>query len=185
MLEDDLKGGVALIFRRSSKEFLMDREFVFTASMHLRWYNYTDAQKFLELALEHGFLKREGTALTPTFDYRKLTMPPGFRPSPDIVKVKTAPAPAGKPAAKETLFIKLVSEIAKKTGQSTNVVIAGINKKRESLRVDAEVLALLTAKEAGIDVTPYVEEAEKVVRERIAQRIEESRDVKEERDEEE
>ena len=125
------------------------------------------------------------SALTPTFDYRKLTLPPGFKPSADIVRAKAGPVPAGKAPAKESLFIKLVGEIAKKTNQSTNMVIASINKRREALRVDAEVLALLMAKEAGVDVSPHIAEAEKVVRERIAQRLEEQRDVKEERYDEE
>jgi len=178
MAEDDLRRGVALIFRRKAKDLLTDREFVFQASMDLRWFSYTDAMKFLELAISSGLVRREGKAITPTFDYRKMELPAAFKPSPDMLGEKAGPQ-AGP--SKETLFLRLVDAVGKKTGEDRQAVISRINKKKAQLDVDAEVLALLAAKESGIDVAPFLDEAEKLVRERIAQRTEEAvRDEKEE-----
>ena len=181
MPNDDVKNGVALIFRRKAKDLLTDREFVFSASMDLRWFSYSDAMKFLELALSEGLLKRDGKAITPTFDYRKLELPAAFRPSPELVKARI-PAGAGPPP-RDTLFMRLVDEIAKKTGQDRTSVIARINKKREELGLDAEVLALLLAAEVGLEVSSHLDAAEKLVKERIAQRMDER--VRDEKGEEE
>ena len=105
MPEDDLRNGVALIFRRKAKDLLTEREFVFSASMDLRWFSYTDAMKFLELAISSGLIRREGKAITPTFDFRKLELPTAFKPSAELVKEK---AGAGPGQGKETMFIRLV-----------------------------------------------------------------------------
>jgi hypothetical protein len=170
--EDELKGGVALIFRRKGKDLLTDKEFVFSASMDLRWFGYTDAQKFLEAAVSSGLVRREGKAITPTFEYRALELPPGFKPSMEALKGNAPPAPS--------LFDRIVAEISKHTGQDRNAVIARINRKRESMRVDAEVLALLVAREIGADIAPFVDETDKTVRARIASRVEQSTDKSEE-----
>ena len=180
-IDDELKSGVALIFRRKAKDLLTEKEFVFSASMDLRWFNYTDAMKFLELAVSHNLLKREGKAVTPTFDHRKADLPATFRPSPDLLKG----APGGGGAAKETVFMRVVDAISKSSKQDRSSVISRINKKRELLRVDAEVLALLVAREDGLDISQFIDEAEKVVRERIAQKVENGKDEREGKEEEE
>jgi hypothetical protein len=178
MAEDDLRKGVALIFRRKAKDILTEREFVFSASMDLRWFSYSDAMRFLELAVASGLIRREGRAITPTFDYRKVELPANFKPSLELPK--DASGPAAQPG-KDTLFIRLVDATGKKTGEDRSSVISRVNRRREQLNADAEVLALLVAKESGIDIAPYLDEAEKLVKERIAQRTEETvRDEKEE-----
>jgi hypothetical protein len=178
MTGDDLRNGIALIFKRKAKDFLTEREFVFSASMDLRWFSYSDAMRFLEIAVEGGLIRREGKAITPTFDYRKVEIPAAFKPSAGILGERTGPqAPAGK----ETIFLRLVDAVGKRTGEDRQTVISRINKRRAQLDVDAEVLALLAAKESGIDIAQYLEEAEKLVVERIAQRTEDTvRDKKEE-----
>ena len=179
LIDEELKNGVALIFRRKAKDILTEKEFVFSASMDLRWFNYTDAMKFLELAVSHNILKRENKAVMPNFDHRKAELPATFRPSPDLLKS----APGAGDGTKETVFMRIVDSIAKASKQDRSSVISRINKKRELLRVDAEVLALLVAREDGLDISPFLDEADKVVRERIAQKVEngkEERDAKEE-----
>jgi len=60
--------------------------------MDLRWFNYTDAMKFLDLAVSHNILKREGKNVMPAFDHRKAELPATFRPSPDLLKARRAAA---------------------------------------------------------------------------------------------
>jgi hypothetical protein len=178
LIDEELKNGVALIFRRKAKDLLTDREFVFSASMDLRWFSYTDAMRFLELAVASGLVRREGKTISPTFDHRKMELPATFKPSAGILGEK--PGPQAAPA-KETVFLRLVDAVGKKNGEDRQSVISRINKKREQLDVDAEVLALLAAKEAGIDIAPFLDEAEALVKERIGQRTEDTvRDEKEE-----
>jgi hypothetical protein len=181
LIDEELKNGVALIFRRKAKDMLTEKEFVFSASMDLRWFNYTDAMKFLELAVSHNLLKREAKAVMPTFDHRKLELPATFKPSPDLLK--SAPGPSG--GARETVFLRVVDAIARSSKQDRSSVISRINKKRELLRVDAEVLALLVAREDGIDIAPFIDEAEKTVRDRIAQKVENGKEERDRKGEEE
>jgi hypothetical protein len=181
LIDEELKNGVALIFRRKAKDLLTEKEFVFSASMDLRWFNYTDAMKFLELAVSHNMLKREGKAVMPTFDHRKAELPATFRPSPDLLKG----APGGGGGAKETVFMRMVDAISKSSKQDRSSVISRINKKRELLRVDAEVLALLVAREDGLDISQFLDEAEKVVRDRIAQKVDNGKEERDGKGEEE
>lgn len=182
MADEELRNGVALIFRRKAKDLLTEKEFVFSASMDLRWFNYTDAMKFLELALSRNLLRREGKAVLPTFDHRRLELPATFRPSPELLR--QAPGGGGG-ASKETVFMRLVDAISKASRKDRSSVISRINKKRELLRVDAEVLALLVAREDGLDIAPFLDAAEKTVRERIAQRVDNGKGGRDGKEEEE
>jgi hypothetical protein len=78
-----------------------------------------------------------------------------------------------------------VDAIARSSKQDRSSVISRINKKRELLRVDAEVLALLVAREDGIDIAPFIDEAEKTVRDRIAQKVENGKEERDRKGEEE
>jgi hypothetical protein len=181
LIDEELKNGVALIFRRKAKDILTEKEFVFSASMDLRWFNYTDAMKFLELAVSHNILKREGKNVVPAFEHRKAELPATFRPSPDLLKG----APGGAGGAGETVFMRIVDAIGRASRQDRSSVISRINKKRELLRVDAEVLALLVAREDGLDLSPFLDESDRVVRERIAHKVENGKEERDSKEEEE
>ncbi|MGQ9582666.1 MAG: DUF2240 family protein [Thermoplasmatota archaeon] len=159
---DELRSAVALIFRRKAKDVLTDREFVFSASMDLRWFNYSDAMKLLEAALEKGLLRRDGRAVRPTFDHRALELPAAFRPSPGLLRA--APKPPG------SLLMRAVDMVAARTGRDAPAVLAAVNRRRAELGVEPEVAALLLAREEGVDIAPLLDEAERVVRDRAASR---------------
>lgn len=162
---EELRRAVALIFRRKAKDFLTDREFVFSASMDLRWFNYSDAMRLLETALRAGLVRREGKAVTPTFNHRSVELPPGFRPSASILTAGPSPMP-------ETLLTRIADDIAKKSGRERPAVMAEINKRREELGLEPEIAALLIARASGVDIDPMLDEAERAIRERIARRVE-------------
>jgi hypothetical protein len=81
--------------------------------------------------------------------------------------------------------MRVVDAISKSSKQDRSSVISRINKKRELLRADAEVLALLVAREDGLDIAPFIDEAEHVVRERIAQKVQNGKEEHEGKEEEE
>ncbi|MEM3043418.1 MAG: DUF2240 family protein [Thermoplasmata archaeon] len=162
---EELRRAVALIFRRKAKDFLTDREFVFSASMDLRWFNYSDAMRLLETALRAGLVRREGKAVTPTFNHRSVELPPGFRPSASILTAGPSPMP-------ETLLTRIADDIAKKSGRERPAVMAEINKRREELGLEPEIAALLIARASGVDIDPMLDEAERAIRDRIARRVE-------------
>ncbi len=172
----ELKCAVALIFRRKAKDVLTDKEFVFSASMDLRWFNYSDAMRLLETAIERGLLRRDGRAVRPTFDHRSLELPASFRPSPAILRTPQRPP--------ESLLMRVVTAVAEKTKKDAPALLAAVNKRRAELGIEPEVAALLLAREEGVDPSPFLDEAERVVRERAMRRTgEEKREGR--RDEEE
>ena len=160
---DELARAVALIFRRKAKDILTEREFVFSASMDLRWFNYSDAMRLLETAIQAGLLRREGRAVTPTFDHRSVELPAGFRPSPSLLRARSAPPP-------ETLLSRVADAIAQRAGVDRPSAMAEINRRREELGLEPEVAALLCARARGVDIGPLIDEAERAIMDRVARR---------------
>ncbi len=65
----------------------------------------------------------------------------------------------------ENIVEEIIEEIAEKTGKSYQEVVSMINKRQEKLSnlLSFEVVALIVAKELGIDVSKYIEKVEEIV----------------------
>jgi len=62
------------------------------------------------------------------------------------------------------VFDRIVKAISEKTGKDTKEVFSLINKKHNELKTLAvEVVALITAKEIGLDVSDFIEDVENLV----------------------
>ena len=86
------------------------------------------------------------------------TKDPGAQPSSAAPK----PAAAGPPVP-QSLFARLVDEIAKASGQKRNDVVARINKVQEKLGTESLVAALAVARDNGIDIAKYLKEAKEEI----------------------
>lgn len=64
-----------------------------------------------------------------------------------------------------SVFDRLLREISRSTGKSISDVVAMINRRQEELGnlLSVEVVALIVAKENGVDVTPFIDEVEREV----------------------
>ena len=80
----ELQKSIALLFRRKGKDSLTEREFVFSASMELRWFSPKEAQKLLDLGLTGGYLQRKNGGISPTFDYATMEVPLDYKPGQEI-----------------------------------------------------------------------------------------------------
>lgn len=81
----ELKKSIAVLFRRKGKEILTEQEFVFSASMDLRWFSPKDAQKLLDISLSGGYLSRKNGDVMPTFDTSEVEVPLDYRPTREIL----------------------------------------------------------------------------------------------------
>ncbi len=145
---DELRDAIALLFKRKGRDELSEREFVLSASMDLRWFPPRDAQRLLQLGIESKLLEsREGT-IRPAFDVAGVEVPRDYVPTPAILET---PTPAG-----EEVFLRIVEAIVRKTGADRKAVIAIVNGVQERLDVEVEVAALVAARQAGVDVAPFV-----------------------------
>ena len=145
---DELRGAIAVLFKRKGKEELSEKEFVLSASMDLRWFPPKDAQRFLQLGIETGLLESRKGAIRPTFEVTSIEVPRDFAPTASVFETPTPVA--------EDLFVAIVDAIAARTGSERRAVIANVNAIQDRLDVDVEVAALVAARTAGIDVSPFV-----------------------------
>ena len=146
-----MKQTIASLYNRRSKSVLQAKELELLVSMELRWFDPTDARKFIELSKKMGLLVKNDVGLKPTFDIESMEIPIGFRPSKQILKDLDQDI--------ESLFMQLVNHICLKTGLVENEVIAEINKRQANMQnyVTLEVLAILFAKEKDIDVDSFMQ----------------------------
>ena len=145
---DDLRYAIALLFKRKGRDELTEREFVLSASMDLRWFPPRDAQRLLQLGLETQLLESHGGNLRPAFDVASVEVPQDFTPTSKTLEVAT---PAG-----EDVFMRIVDAMATHTKSDRRAVIATVNAVQEKMDVDVEVAALVAARQAGLDVTPFL-----------------------------
>ena len=96
-----------MLYRRKGKEVLTEKEFVFSASMDLRWFSPKDAQKLLDAGLAGGVLKRVDGNLLPTFDFGRIDVPIDYRPDAKLLKDATATSRA------KDLFSEMVDTISR------------------------------------------------------------------------
>jgi hypothetical protein len=148
----ELQRSIAVLFRRKGKELLTEREFVFSASMDLRWFSPKDAQKLLDMGVGGGFLERKNGNLMPTFDTSSVQVPLDYRPPKEVllecVKRST------------DLFTEIVEKIVKTKSVPKREVVSRVNRKQEMLGIDVEPAALLVAYDYGLPLEkPYIDRA--------------------------
>jgi len=116
--------------------------------MDLRWFPPRDAQRLLQRGLEAKLLESGAGVLRPTFDVASVDVPRDLTPSPSILD---APRPAH-----DDLFVRIVDAIVARTGSDRRTVISGVNAIQERMDVEIEVAALIAARKADVDVSPFL-----------------------------
>jgi len=145
---EPLRDAIALLFKRKGRDELSEREFVLSASMDLRWFPPRDAQRLLQIGLETKLLESRDGAIRPAFDVSAVEVARDFVPTAAIL---SAPTPADA-----DLFVRIVDAIAAKTGMDRKAVIGLVNGIQEKLDIEVEVAALISARQVGVDLTPFL-----------------------------
>lgn len=140
----DLQRSIALLFRRKGKDFLTEKEFVFSASMDLRWFSPKDAQKLLDLGISGGQLKKKNGNIVPTFDTSSIEIPLDYKPGKEIFE--------HVPKKKQDFFSEIVENIVRTKSVPKREVVSRVNRKQELLGIDVEPAALLVASDYGLMV---------------------------------
>jgi hypothetical protein len=151
---EDLKRTIALLFKRKGQPILSERDFVFSASMDMRWFPPKEAQRLLEVALKRGLLSLQDGKLTPNFDLDKVDVPLDFAPSEEVLK------------GDDDVFQRMVQEISRASGRPAKDVVARINAIRSMMGIYGEVAALLAGSEMGVDMKPFYPDVEDILRSR-------------------
>ena len=145
---DELRYAIAMLFRRKGQEELTEREFVLSASMDLRWFPPRDAQRLLQLGLETKLLESHGGNIRPAFAIDSVEVPRDFVPTAKTLDVATP--------VSEDVFLRIVDAMVSATKSDRRTVIATINAVQEKMDVDVEVAALVSARQAGLEVAGFL-----------------------------
>ena len=142
---DDVKKVIVSVFKRVGKPTISMNDFVFCLSFDLRWCPPDEAREFVKRALVEGMLEADDNTFKPTFDLDEVEVPVAYHPPRDVF-------------SKPDLFERILSRLCKKMDKKE--AIARINSLQERLKIlDAEVVALIIAKNIGIDVEDLIDEA--------------------------
>src|SRR5438552_3378965 len=145
---EELRNAIALLFKRKGRDSLSEREFVLSASMDLRWFPPRDAQRLLQVGLETKLLESRDGTIRPVFDVSAVEVPRDYVPTTAILAMPTP--------VEEDLFLRVVDAIAAMTGMDRKAVIHRVNEVQEKMDVEVEVAALIAARQAGVDVAPFL-----------------------------
>lgn len=152
----ELQKSIAVLYKSKGREELTEKEFVFSASMDLRWFSPKEAQKLMDAGLSGGLLERRNGSLVPTFDFMGMTVPVDYKPPK---------AALDEGAKKNTdLFTEIVEAIVKAKSVPKREVVSKVNREQEMLGIDIEPAALLVASSYGMRIeSGYLERAESAV----------------------
>lgn len=142
---NDLQKSIALLFARKGKESLTEREFVFSASMDLRWFSPREAQRLLDAGISGGYLKKRNGSIAPTFDVGEAELPLDYKPGREVLEHAVVRQP-------RDLFIEMVEQIARTKSVPKREVVSKVNRKQEMLGIDVEPAVLLVACDYGLRV---------------------------------
>jgi len=137
---------IAAAFKSRGKRKMTKSDLTYILSFDFKWFSHSLSKRVVEEAIKNGLLTFSEGKLEPTFDLKTIDIPVDFKP--DIKKIFSF-----------SIFDELVEMISEKTGVDRQDVVSAINKKQESFSalLSAEVVALLYAKETGIDILPFIE----------------------------
>ncbi|MCK5309458.1 MAG: DUF2240 family protein, partial [Thermoplasmata archaeon] len=82
----ELEIAISQLFLKKGKSSLTEKEFVFAASLDLRWYTPKEAQAFLDIGVESELLALDGNKVKPTFDYKSVNVPRGYAPTTELLQ---------------------------------------------------------------------------------------------------
>ena len=135
---------VATPFKKRGKKSLKVSDFIFAISLDLKWGPPDKVRALLQEASDEGLVRVEGDMVHANFGEEEVNVPLGF-----------------KPTREEDVLEKALRLIISETGMSQKEVIAMANERQDALLrlVDLDVVALLVAREMGIDVKDLASEA--------------------------
>jgi len=141
-----LRTVIAAAFKSKGKKNLSRSELNYILSFDLKWFTHEKSKELVNVSLKKGLLKEENEMLQPAFDIHKVEVPLGFKP--ELKKIITS-----------NTFDEIVWELASKTGKEVVEITAMINSMQERLSniLDLSVVALILAKQYGIEIDSYID----------------------------
>ncbi|EMR73686.1 hypothetical protein MBGDN05_00251 [Thermoplasmatales archaeon SCGC AB-539-N05] len=156
MEEEEIKTILAFLFKRAGETSLAASELYLSLSVDLNWFTLEKAREVIRLALNQNLLIKEEGFLKPNFEYKKIIIPTGFRPS-GLTMVKK------EKEMQKSLLEKLVQHISMSTDKKERSILEKITTLAEEKDIFLEIAALLLGKECDVDISLFFEDVEKQI----------------------
>lgn len=162
-MAEELEICAAAYFRSIGKDVTTTEEFVMGASLELKWMSPSDAKLLLALLVRKGIVSQRDGYVRPATDLSAVDVPLAYRPPKELTeslhaKSQTdAPAKtAERPAAPADVFPTLMDR-AVESGMERRDFIQNCNRIQKRLDIEIGVAALIVLRDAGTDVSPYLD----------------------------
>jgi hypothetical protein len=148
---------ISFLFKRSGKKLLSYSELYLNLSLDLKWFSPKNAKEFINKSLKNKILIEKGTLLTPTFDFKKISIPTDFFPSKNIYFINKNNKEKLNNKKQNIIkkIVRIISNISGETEEDINKKIENIEKEKN---IFPEIAVLLISKEFNIALDEYFKE---------------------------
>lgn len=154
---DKFKLAIYIVQKKAGRNELKKEDFVKILSFENRWIEPSLVEKFIGICLRINLLENRGDSYVPLFSTKGMDVPVDFELTPDdIVNFQE----------KEDLdiFKLIVERIEKSKGMKRNEIVAEINRLKSRFKYfSIETIALLYARDRGVDVSDLIPLVEKSI----------------------
>lgn len=162
-MTDELTVCAAAYFRSIGKDVTTPDEFVMGTSLELKWMSPSDSKLLLAALVKAGVVVQKDGYVRPASDLGAVDLPLAYRPPKELVeslhaKSQTSEkkAPAKNNADPADVFPTLMSK-AVEAGIERRDFIQNCNRIQKRLDIEIGVAGLIVLRDAGVDVSPYLD----------------------------
>ncbi|TQS78698.1 MAG: hypothetical protein A3205_09225 [Methanomassiliicoccales archaeon Mx-03] len=163
-MADELTVCAAAYFRSIGKDVTTPEEFVMGTSLELKWMSPSDSKLLLSAMIRAGVVTQKDGYVRPASDLGAIDLPLAYRPPKELVESlhgsksqTTEKAPAQKKQADTADVFPMLMERAVEEGMQRRDFIQSCNRIQKRLDIEIGVAALIVLRDAGADVSPYLD----------------------------
>ena len=163
-MADELTVCAAAYFRSIGKDVTTPEEFVMGTSLELKWMSPSDSKLLLSAMVRAGVVTQKDGYVRPASDLGAIDLPLAYRPPKELVESlhgsksqTTEKAPAQKKQADTADVFPMLMERAVEAGMQRRDFIQNCNRIQKRLDIEIGVAALIVLRDAGADVSPYLD----------------------------
>lgn len=166
----DLRDALAYVFRREGGDPIPAEELENRVSFDLRWFSPGEARAFVERVRGADLVEETSEGLVPTFEADAVDLPVTYEPSMDLDPVDAEPEGGDEAGGGGDVVARVAEALAEATEWTRSEAEREIAAERERLGdlVSDEAAALMVARDRGLDLDPWLEEAGEAARRRLA-----------------
>ena len=164
-MADELTVCAAAYFRSIGKDVTTPEEFVMGTSLELKWMSPSDSKLLLSALTKAGVVTQKDGYVRPASDLGSIDLPLAYRPPKELVEslhVAKSQTSENKAAAKSKTdaadVFPMLMDRAAESGMQRRDFIQNCNRIQKRLDIEIGVAALIVLRDAGVDVTPYLDE---------------------------